>query len=278
MNDIAFKDYADFTSRWTQVTVRYREDSKEMRFVYANPIAEKALLAGMRDYPDGAIFAKVGLISERDAAFESSIVPSGAKRYQFMVRNKKKYAETDGWGYALFNGNGQTMNGEPHANSMACAACHRLVPERGQVFAQFVNLKPFVEAPLSKAKPPDVALEGIKFSSRSTGNLPARVRRLIPSRFAKVQWLDGPVQKHIFEGTVNEAGPMLARESLRAKTAAVLSSDDGGIFALTYPDEGDKSCAGAGTRTIVFRSIGTNATSAAADETLVKMVSYCQSR
>ena len=59
MNGISLKDYRGFDKKWKLVTVRYRKDTGEMRFVYANPLAEKTLMSGKTDYPDGAVFAKV---------------------------------------------------------------------------------------------------------------------------------------------------------------------------------------------------------------------------
>lgn len=275
MNGISLKDFPEFNSRFRLVTVRYREDSKEMRFTYANDIAAKALELGAKEYPDGAVFAKIGFVSERDPSFVSSVVPSGAKRYQFMVRGKKKFAETDGWGYALFNGNGQTFNGEPKANSLACASCHRLVPERNYVFSQFASFTPFVEKARVSGPVAPQEIKKLKFETRKRGQLSLRLARLLPSHTQQVRWLTGDLQKNIFDGTVGEIGPFLARESASAKIPAVLASDDGRIFAFAYAENQDKSCGEKKIKTVVGRSIGSNKNEDATEETVVKLVSYC---
>lgn len=131
MNGHELKEFAGFERNWKLVTVRFRKDTGEMRFTYANDLAWKALMSGATDYPKGSVFAKIGLATLEDPSFASSAVPSGARRYQFMVRDKTKYSETDGWGYALFDANGKTFPGEPKEASLACAACHHIVPERG---------------------------------------------------------------------------------------------------------------------------------------------------
>lgn len=90
MNGYSFKEYKDFPQKWKLVTVRFRKDIDEMRFVYANELAFKALQSGTGKYPDGAIFGKLGVRSKDDPEFASSMVPSGVHRYQLMVKNSKK--------------------------------------------------------------------------------------------------------------------------------------------------------------------------------------------
>lgn len=121
------------------MTVRYRTDSKELRFTYANDLAWKQMNSSQPTYTDGAIFAKVGIIAEKDPA-SSSEVPSGAKRFQFMVRDRKKYRTTNGWGYALFDDKGKVFNEDIKQKTLACAACHNMVPERDFVFSTAMNL------------------------------------------------------------------------------------------------------------------------------------------
>ena len=43
MNDISLHQFGDFTKEWKLVTVRYRKDTEEMRFTYANPTAAETL-------------------------------------------------------------------------------------------------------------------------------------------------------------------------------------------------------------------------------------------
>ncbi len=103
MNGFLFSDFGQFEKNWKLVTVRYRQDTGELRFTYANPKAWKAMSSGKAEYPDGSIFAKTGYMTDDDPSFTSSKIPSGSRRYQFMVKNKKKYKDQDGWGYALFD-------------------------------------------------------------------------------------------------------------------------------------------------------------------------------
>lgn len=72
-----------------------------MRYTYANESAWKTLSHDSVDYQDDAVFAKIGFATMEDPDFPSSAVPCGARRYQFMIRNKTQFKETNGWGYAL---------------------------------------------------------------------------------------------------------------------------------------------------------------------------------
>ena len=179
MNGYALEDYADFwknPNKWHFVTVRYRKDSGEMRLTYANDIAWKALLAGGKDYPDGAVFGKVGLLTHEDPAFTSSAVPSGARRYQLMIKDKKKWPDTDGWGYALFDWQGLAVREDQDIAAQACHACHALVPERDYVFSEPFRLEIGAKAPVPQAE----ALPRISFETISFSELPEKAREKMP--------------------------------------------------------------------------------------------------
>lgn len=143
MSGMHLSDFPEFNKTWHEVTVRFRKDTGELRFVYANDAAWRTLSQNRTDYADGAIFAKIAVATNDDPSFPTSAVPGGVRRYQLMVRNKKMYAETDGWGYALFDNDGLTFPENPKNMVLACAACHRIVRERGEVFSQPMQISPF---------------------------------------------------------------------------------------------------------------------------------------
>lgn len=281
MNGIRLADFPNFSEAWRLVTVRFREDTKEMRFTYANSIAWESLMRGDKEYPKGAVFAKTGFIGEHDPAFTSSVVPSGAKRYQFMVRNKKKFADTDGWGYALFTADGFTFNGDPKLNSLACAACHRLVANKGYVFSERMLSKPFVreilKAPPRVLEPKEQALQ---FVDQTVPQLGDYLPRLLPEGIHKVRAITGEIQKHIFEGTLQEIGPSLVQESIRSGSPAVLVSDSGREFAFAYGNKGKApKCPPGHAPFALGRTILTSTNSKkgnAEEELILKLVNHCQ--
>lgn len=239
MNGIRLKDYQGFEKKWKEVTVRFRTDTGEQRFTYANPKAYEALMKGVRDYPDGAVFAKIGIMTQEDPEFPSSKVPTDAQRIQFMVRDKKKYADTGGWGYALFNPMGFRMDSSmpPEDQARACSACHQIVKEsRGEVFSQPMNIwghpppPPMHEAALG----PELIFtsEQASFQDRAAGKLPKELRELLPPKSASVRFLEGTLREHVFAGTLNEVRPLLMKEARRAGKPALLLSKDGTQYTL----------------------------------------------
>jgi Cytochrome P460 len=239
MNDIKMKDYPDFEKKWRLVTVRYRKDSKELRFTYANAKAWKTLSEGKIDYSEGAVFAKIGFITGEDSAFPNSMVPSGAKRYQFMVKNAKKYKDTDGWGYALFQDQGQTYPEDPKLKTQACHACHKIVPERGFVFSEPVYLSPFINYYKKTGKNYSDRLE---YVTKEIKDLPAHLQAALPKGTQKVRWLTGALQKNMFEGTLNEIRPLLALEVQKSGMPAVLVSDSGQLYSMVFRNTESTHC------------------------------------
>ncbi|MEQ1615652.1 MAG: cytochrome P460 family protein [Hyphomicrobiaceae bacterium] len=239
MNGYALQDFPDFQDNWHLVTTRFRQDTGELRFTYANKLAWTALRAGSTDYPDGAAFAKIGLGAAEDPAFRSSLVPSGTRRYQLMVRNKTRHGDTDGWGYALFDQNGTalaTRDGSERETTAACHACHHLVPERGFVFSQ--PMRTTIGAPpiLQQAE------SRIDFKTVVLSDLPEGLRLRLPSVFKQARLLKGALASKAFEGTLDEIRPTLAVEAARSGLPAILLAANGHYSALV-PFAAPNSCA-----------------------------------
>lgn len=234
MNDIDFSKYQGFEKKWKLVTVRYRTDTREMRVTYANDIAAKALKANSKDYPDGAVFAKIGLATQDDPAFTSSRVPSGAQRFQFMVRDKKKYATTGGWGYALFGMPGIVFKETPIVQqSMACYACHQIVHDRGDVFSQFANLSSFPSGGPSKISAELKAR--LEYENIATDQLPEYIRERFDPSLKTVRAIKGLLTKSVFQGTIDEIRPSLLDEARRTGEVIVFAPTDKTQFAMVVP-------------------------------------------
>ncbi len=254
MNGHTLKEFEGFEKKWKLVTVRYRKDTSEMRFTYANDLAWKSLKAGVTEYPKGAIFAKIGLATQDDPSFVSSAVPTGARRYQFMVRDKKKYPETDGWGYALFDANGKTFPGEPGHASLACAACHRIVPEKGYVFSQIMELSPF-RSGVKGAKEVAGLAGRISFQTKTIEALPERVRKHFPMNKGNYSEVTGSMASNVFQGTLDEIRPTLADQASKSSQPAALVSADHQMFSLVYRTGENDACAAGESRMMGVHSL-----------------------
>lgn len=233
MNGMKFKDYSDFATKWNFVTVRYRKDTGEMRLTYANDAAMKTLISGSIDYPKGAMFAKIGLMTQDDPGFVSSLVPSGAQRYQLMLLDKEKFKDTDGWGYALFDETGKTFDGDPKEKAEACHACHKMVPERGYVFSQPVKLNmglPF-NIKMQIATPEKTIASRVVFETVKAETLPEKLKKAMPPEFTEIRLLRGDMEKSLFYGTIDEIRPTLAVELVRSNLPTALVGKDGKLFS-----------------------------------------------
>jgi Cytochrome P460 len=236
MNDITFDNYQDLTS-WHLVTVRFREDSGEMRFVYANDLAWKAMRDLVPNYPDGAVFGKVAFVTEPDPAFPSSKVPGSARRYQFMVRDKKKYSESDGWGYALFDQEGFRFNEDPKSATQACVACHRIVPERGYVFSRPVFFQPSETTSLGEKPGKHV----FSFKQRPLAEVTKEILADLDTPAKSADFLEGDLKKNAFSGTLDEVIPLLITRSKTENRPSVLLVDRGN-FSGVFPLGKSKAC------------------------------------
>lgn len=243
MSGYSLEKYKGFADNWKLITVRYRQDSGEFRFVYANYIAYKAFTENKYDYPEGSVFAKTAYLLKPDLDFTSSLVPSVVNRYQLMVKNKNIHKETDGWGYALFDSSGKTFAGNPKYVTQSCHACHQIVKQKGFIFSdeiqknvQYLPLK----IPQKKLSEPMLKLTP-KFKSQAIAALPSKIRTMLLPGVKNVSVVTGDLTKYLFAGTLNEIQPFLAKESLESKRPAMLISQDGEKFSIVYRDSASKA-------------------------------------
>lgn len=241
MNGYRFSDYVGFEKKWRLVTVRFRKDTGEMRFTFANPIAWETLVSGKTDYPDGAVFGKVGVKTGEDPEFNSSVVPDGARRYQLMVRNSQKHADTAGWGYALFDYSGKTFPEDPKLQVVACAACHNLAADRGYVFSQILDLSSGSTLVANHLRPKLVA-SWLKFAKINRKKIPSHVLKFIPGSEKDILVYEGEISKSVIQGTLDEIKPSLTRQVFLHGKPALFMSADGKYFSLVLEDKKDTSC------------------------------------
>jgi len=126
---------------WRLISVAHEEGKlNDLRAVLGNDIAIEALRAGKLTYPDGAIIARLAWsydpLEESSKAFghaQSFVAGPPKNGVQFMVKDSKKYAATDGWGFAQFD------DGKPASEAVqnTCIACHAIVNARDFVFNRY---------------------------------------------------------------------------------------------------------------------------------------------
>ena len=241
MNGYRLDSFENFESEWKLVTVRYRKDTREMRFTYANPLAWKSLKDGATEYPDGAIFAKIGFISQEDPAFPSSEVPRGARRFQFMVRDKQKFESTSGWGYALFNSEGNLFPEDPKIQEVACAKCHNIVKNKGAVFSEILKLSSKEVHVFPPKSEPTFYKAG--FVTIKAIDLPKSILSHIPAKIKKLRSFQGGLDQNLFQGTLDEIKPLLIKEVINSEfSAAILFNEESERFSIVAKNPKNKTC------------------------------------
>lgn len=129
-----------------------------MRVIVGNPIAVKAVKEKQTNpWPDGSVVVKILWISVIDSA--GTIHAGALRQLDYMIRDKRKYAETAGWGFARWVGG---LELKPYGKNVLfaseCVRCHQSMQKNDFVFTGPINIKT------------DSSLEGKVISSFIDGN------------------------------------------------------------------------------------------------------------
>ena len=238
---ISVKELDRFWEKWNLVTVRFRKDNGEQRFIYANPLAWETLRKRKLPYPDGAIFGKIAFRTGEDPAFPVSEVPIDPTRIQIMVKDSKRYPDTDGWGYALVvpieSEEIRSAKTDPsRKQALSCHACHRIVPNRDFVFEDFPVFLARSEDPLRLDPHQSNNLFKLKFSDRKLKDLEPRDQKII--KFSKVDLVSEGIKflsMALFSGSISESAGTLSKYANEDHQIYLLSDPDTGQMMAAFP-------------------------------------------
>src|SRR5215211_8005502 len=126
---------------WRLISVAHEEGNlNDLRAILGNDVAIKAAWEGTLPFPDGTIIARLAWsydpLEESSKAFgrpQSFVAGPPKNGVQFMVKDSRKYASTDGWGFAQFD-DGKPANEAVHNT---CFPCHEAVKARDFVFNRY---------------------------------------------------------------------------------------------------------------------------------------------
>jgi len=131
-------------------TISISRNEKVMAVILGNPVMIEAYQAGIpangKPVPDGAKMAKIHWIPKKSQLFPDATVPGELLNVDFMVKDSKRFADSAGWGWAVFDYNAAsntftpgTLSGTPpQGNDAKCGlACHTLAKTRDYVFTEF---------------------------------------------------------------------------------------------------------------------------------------------
>ena len=138
--------------QWQVVGPSLTEAANVIRVILANPVMIKAYQDGIpgngKPFPDGAKMAKIHWNPKKMETFPSATVPGTQHDVDFMVKDSKRFADSGGWGYAVFDYNAAsdtftpgTLAGKPpQGNDAKCGyACHTTVKTRDYVFTDYAH-------------------------------------------------------------------------------------------------------------------------------------------
>jgi len=144
---LEFSEFRGYES-WQLVSASM--DGGLLAVILANPAMIAAYQAGIpgngKPFPDGAKMAKVHWSPKNLETFPAATVPGTLHDVDFMVKDSKRFADSGGWGYAVFDYDaasstfkpGTTADNPPQGNDAKCGfACHTIVKTRDYVFTEY---------------------------------------------------------------------------------------------------------------------------------------------
>ena len=146
---LAFSEFRGYEA-WQAISISRNE--KVVAMILGNPVMIEAYQAGIpgngKPVPDGAKMAKVHWTPKPNEFFPDATVPGGLLNVDFMEKDSKRFADSGGWGWAVFNYDaasdtftpGTLADEPPQANDAKCGfACHTIVRTRDYVFTDYAK-------------------------------------------------------------------------------------------------------------------------------------------
>jgi len=116
--------YVPDYKNWKVISSTDRFDNNSMREVLGNDVAIKAIAEGhINPWPDGTMFAKVAW--QQAQPDEKGVAKTGAFiQVELMIKDAKKYASTEGWGFGRWRGTDLKPYGRDAGFQNECTGCH----------------------------------------------------------------------------------------------------------------------------------------------------------
>ena len=146
-NGLAFAEFRGYEA-WQVVSIS--QDGSLIAAILADPAMIKAYQAGVpgngKPFPDGVRMAKVHWNPKKMESFPAATVPGTQHDVDFMMKDSKRFADSGGWGFAVFEYDaasdtfrpGTSADKPPQGNNAKCGfACHTTVKARDYVFTDF---------------------------------------------------------------------------------------------------------------------------------------------
>jgi hypothetical protein len=152
---LAFSEIRGY-EQWQVVGPSLTEAANVIRVIVANPVMINAYQEGIpgngKSFPDGSKIAKLEWRPKKitDPPFSASTpdtVPGDLAQVEFIVKDSKRFSDTHGWGYAMFDydaasgtfASATKASKPPVGHDAKCgAACHEIAgPSKDYIFTAY---------------------------------------------------------------------------------------------------------------------------------------------
>jgi hypothetical protein len=124
---------------WEAISSTERFDNGSLRVILGNEIAIKAIKEQhINPWPDGTQFAKVAWAGTIDP--EGNVHTGDFKQVEFMIKDSRKYASTEGWGFARWRGMQLQPYGKTVLFTTECTNCHKPMRDNDFVFTEPLHI------------------------------------------------------------------------------------------------------------------------------------------
>jgi hypothetical protein len=151
---LAFSDIRGYED-WQPVGPSQTDAQNVIRLIVANPVMINAYRQGVpangKPFPDGSKIVKIEWRPKKitDPPFSANTpdtVPGDLTEVEFIEKDSKRFLDTHGWGYAMFDHDASsgtfkpaTLSSKPPVgNDAKCgAACHTLAASKDYIFTDY---------------------------------------------------------------------------------------------------------------------------------------------
>jgi hypothetical protein len=153
---LAFSEFRGYEA-WQAVGPSQTDAQNVIRLILANPVMIDAYKEGVpsngKPFPEGSKIAKIEWRPKKLTAppFSASIpdtVPGDLTEVEFIEKDSKRFSDTHGWGYAMFDYDAASgtftpatsASKPPQGHDAKCgAACHTLAASKDYIFTAYAK-------------------------------------------------------------------------------------------------------------------------------------------
>lgn len=144
-NGVAFSEFKGYEA-WQVLAPSHTDDG--LKAILGNRAMVNAFESGFpangKPVPDGATMVKIEWSKTPHAASPSAVnVPGNLKSVAFMMKDARRFPDTNGWGYAQFLYDPSSDTFKPFGNdgsfAKTCHQCHTRVKARDFVFTSYAR-------------------------------------------------------------------------------------------------------------------------------------------